>query len=568
MSNRREMQIAEAILDSFTEPANPDAWWRGAMLYEIYVRSFRDSSGDGIGDLPGILEKLDYLADLGVDGIWLSPFYPSPQVDFGYDITDLRGVDPLHGTMDDMLTLIEAVHDRDLRILIDFAPCHTSDEHPWFAESRQSRDNDRADWYVWADPAPDGMPPNNWLSSFGGSAWEWEPKRAQFYFHPFLKCQPALNLRNEDALNAVLDSMIFWRDLGIDGFRLDAVQCLCWDETLRNNPPSRKNDIDVAIGGGPNNPFKRQEHHFDRDVPYGLEIIERMRKTLSDGYPDLALVGELADVDSSRFAVKYCGGDRRLHAVYDFDIINAGEDIDHWKELLGRRLDFLGNGWLYNVFTNHDSVRAISNLTPTAVEARRADDAAKLLLFLQATLRGGAIIYQGEELGLPQPELEYDDLRDPWAKNLWPDFEGRDGVRTPMPWKAEGPSAGFSDGDKTWMAVPDEHRPLSVERQDADDGSVLAFFRALMRWRRDHPALRRGEETIHESGRRPLLVFDRQDGDLVLRVVANLGLDDSFLPDAGGEALDCPGATLSPGENGYHVPGLGFGVIARKAARS
>ncbi|SLN65751.1 Oligo-1,6-glucosidase [Roseivivax jejudonensis] len=561
----REALIAEAMLIP-SRPADAERdWWRGGIFYEVYVRSFQDSDGDGVGDLRGVIDRLDYIRSLGVDGVWLSPFYPSPGEDFGYDISDFRNVDPQLGSLGDVMELIEACHDRDLKLLLDFIPCHTSEEHHWFVESRRARTGPRADWYIWADAAEDGGPPNNWLSSFGGgSAWTWEPRRQQYYYHPFLQCQPALNLRNPEVLEAVIDALRFWLDLGVDGFRLDAVQCLCWDDKLRNNPPRYDGDDQVRLGGGPSNPFARQQHLFDRDLPDAIPIIERLREAVDAYSPSRALIGELADLDSSRFAVKYTADGNRLHAVYDFDLINTDQTLEEWMHQLDIRSDFIGSGWLMNNFTNHDSIRAVSNLTSFAVDAGRTGEAAKLLLFLQATLRGGGIVFQGEELGLPQPELPYEALRDPWSINLWPDFVGRDGVRTPMPWDAQAAQAGFSTG-APWMPVPQEHLPFAVSRQEDDPDSVLSFFRALMAWRREVPLLRMGSERAGSRAAVPLVVFDRYDADRTLTVILNFSLAERwFAADPPATLLeDVPGSLAEMGEQGVRLPGLGFAVLDR-----
>ena len=443
MEGGRETLIAEALLD----PSEPERheWWRGAMFYEVYLRSFRDSDGDGIGDLAGLQEKLDYIQSLNVDGIWLSPFYPSPQKDFGYDITDFCAVDPTFGTLDEFDRLLADAHNRGLAVLIDIVPCHTSDEHPWFQESRRDPDGTMGDWYIWADPAHDGGPPNNWLSSFGGPAWTWDPRRSQYYYHPFLTCQPALNLRNPDTLAAMLNVLRFWMGRGVDGFRMDAVQCLTCDPMLRSNPPCPEGESIRSLGGGPHNPFRKQLHYFDRDVPESLPIVEAIRAVMQEGSPEGIAIGELADIDSSRAAVKYTEFGKRFHAVYDFDMINAVQSVQDMREIIRTRTEFVGSGEIMTVFTNHDSERAVSNLTNFAADAGKADAAAKLLLFLQCTMRGGGILYQGDELGLPQPTLGREDLQDPWGKAFWPDFAGRDGVRTPIPWQAEARHAGFSD---------------------------------------------------------------------------------------------------------------------------
>ena len=559
----REALIAEAMLKG-RRPHDPARdWWRGAMFYEVYIRSFQDSDGDGVGDLKGVLDRVDYLAALGVDGVWLSPCYPSPGKDFGYDISDFRNIDPQLGDLGDMIDLIRACHDRGLKLLLDFIPCHTSIDHPWFTDSRQSREGPRANWYVWADAAPDGGPPNNWLSSFGGgSAWTWEPRRQQYYYHPFLDCQPALNLRDPETLEAVLDALRFWLDLGIDGFRIDAVQCLCWDMHLRDNPPRHPGDDQVRLGGGPGNPFARQQHFFDRDLPDAIGILETMRAAVDAYDPPRVLIGELADVDSSRFAVKYTVDGERLHAVYDFDLINTDQTMEQWMAQLDTRADFIGSGWLMNCFTNHDSVRAVSNLTAFAERAGRAPEAAKLLLFMQATLRGGGILFQGEELGLPQPEMRFEDLQDPWSINLWPDFVGRDGVRTPLPWAAQAPNAGFSRGPP-WMPVAEAHVPLAVDAQEEDPDSVLNFFRALTRWRRTLPILLLGEERSGTNDLAPLVVFHRYDDSRYLTVILNFSLEERWYPclDPMEMLEGVPGARGEKDENGVRLPGLGFAIL-------
>lgn len=562
MIERSDTLLAEALLAEPEPQISKHDWWRGAIFYQIYLRSFRDSDGDGVGDLRGVIEKLDYLQELGIDGIWLSPFYLSPQQDFGYDVSDMRAIDPLFGTLEDLLELIEGAHQRGLRVLADFIPCHTSEEHRWFQESRSSRDGDKADWYVWADAAPDGTAPNNWLSSFGGTAWTWEPRRSQYYYHPFLACQPALNLRSEDTLQAVIDAMAYWRDIGIDGFRLDAVQCLCWDKALRSNPARLGNHDDIALGGGPNNPFASQDHVFDRDVPDSMVVIERLRKELTKDHPEFALIGELTDIDTSRLAVKYTGGNNRLHAVYDFDLIHKGQSIQRWIETLRVRTSFIKSGWMMNVMTNHDSERAVSNLTSFAQGAKERSDAAKLLLFLQATLKGGGFVFQGEELGLPQPHLDKDDLQDPWGINLYPDFAGRDGVRTPFPWSSKSKNGGFTEAEKPWLPVPRDHLDLAADRQVEDPSSVLSFFKDLQAWRRRNPFLRHGREVIHSADTVPVIAFDRRalDGSKSLTFVANFSREVRFFP-CRGSLVSFPHSSATMDCKGVHLPPLAFAAL-------
>ena len=562
----RETVLARAMLRPPLEPMSRQEWWRGCALYQIYIRSFNDTDADGVGDLRGVIEKLDYIRGLNVDGFWLSPFFPSPQKDFGYDVTDFRNVDSRLGTMDDFMELLEEAHKCGLKLLIDFVPGHTSDEHPWFLESREDRDNPKADWFIWADAEPNGGPPNNWLSSFGGSAWTWEPRRCQYYYHPFLECQPALNLRNPAALEAMLDNMAFWFDRGVDGMRFDAVQCLTCDPDLRSNPTVSSAGSSVMYGGGPNNPFARQVHLFDRDVPEALEIVERMRDVANRYDPQPVLIGELADTDSSRLSEKYTTEHLGFHAVYDFDLINTEKDVTTFSELLEARSAFLRTGWLMNVFSNHDARRSVSNMTDFALPADNRRQAAKLLAFMQFALKGGGILYQGEELGLTHAKLDYEDLQDPWGRNLWPDFEGRDGARTPMPWQADSKNAGFSHGDP-WLPVVDEHVPLAVDTQLADPDSNLNFVRDFLAWRRNEPLLKWGGERVYLMDVAPLIVWDRYGEGRSLTCIANFSLLQTMFPFGNrdwGELLPIPGSTAQTSGRGVSLEPLGFAILERQ----
>lgn len=504
-------------------PPDPPEWWRGAIFYEVYTHSFNDTMGNGLGDIRGVTEKLPYIRDLGVDGLWLTPFYPSPQEDNGYDVSDFTDVHPWFGRVEDVQKLIDSAHESGLMIMFDFIAGHTSDQHPWFQESARSRDNDKADWYVWADAAADGGPPNNWISSFGGLAWRWVPQRSQYCYRPFLDSQPALNLANQQVMAAMLDNMRFWLDMGLDGFRLDAIQCISHDSDLRSNPPARPRE-NPSVGGGPNNPFKQQVHLFDRDVPEAMQLLQHFRRVAEEYDPPRVLIGELADVDSSRLAPKYTAGPDRLHAVYDFDLINRAESLNDWSSMLELRSAYLVPGASLNVLTNHDSPRAVSNLMPKACEAGEARAAAKLLLFLQCTLMGGAILFQGEELGLEQPHIPYEDIQDPWAKALWPDFLGRDGVRCPLPWQRDAKNCGFSDSDRPWLKVPETYRESAVDVQESDPDSVLHFTRRLLRWRRSVPMLRTAPEQIILDTPPKTIAFERLKADNRLVFAANFDM--------------------------------------------
>ncbi|HWX50806.1 MAG TPA: alpha-glucosidase [Roseomonas sp.] len=463
-------------------------WWRGAVIYQIYPRSFADSNGDGVGDLAGIEARLPHIASLGVDAVWICPFYASPGRDFGYDISDHIAVDPQFGRLEDFDRLVATAHDLGLKVLVDLVGGHTSDQHPWFQRSRTSRDVREADWYSWADPSPDGTPPNNWLSVFGGPAWTWEPRRRQYYLHHFLSSQPSLNLANPAALEAVLEVGEFWLKRGVDGFRLDAIDFLAHDPALRSNP-SRP----LADGKMPAKLFGLQQHDHDMMHPETLAILRRIR-ALTDRYPGTATLGEVSSQEGAFERVRrYTAGEDLLHMAYTLRPLRGGFDHPTVTDLIRASAAGEGEeGWPCWSFSNHDVERAVSRWSPTG---RESPDPrfARLLAALLLSLRGSVCLYQGEELGLPEAELALEDIRDPFGLTYWPEFRGRDGSRTPMPWEAGAPQAGFSSG-QSWLPVPAAHHPLAVDRQEGDAGSVLHTWRRLLRQRQAHPALVRGAQ--------------------------------------------------------------------------
>ncbi len=472
-------------------------WWQGAVFYQIYPRSFQDSDGDGVGDLPGILSRLSYIADLGVDAIWLSPFFTSPMADFGYDVADYCSVDPLFGNLDDFDRLLAKAHDLGLKVIIDQVYSHTSDQHQWFRESRTNKTNDKADWYVWEDPRPDGGPPTNWHSVFGGPAWTWDTRRRQYYLHNFLSSQPDLNFHNLAVQDAILDVARFWLDRGVDGFRLDVANYYFHDADLRDNPPSGLSDQ--------SRPYLYQQHLYNRSRPESLTFTERLR-ALTDNYDDRMMVGELftsAPVDRT---LAYTEGKRRLHTAYNFFFLEQ----DHVsQQLLQQALTPFEkqNAWPSWSFSNHDVPRAVSRLTNGHPPG---DGLAKLLLALVAGLRGTIFLYQGEELGLPQADIAFEDLQDPEAIRFWPDNLGRDGCRTPIPWEAAAHQAGFSTV-KPWLPIAAPHRPQAVDKQMSDPRSVLRFTQTLLAARKSLEALQKGTLTFHEAPD-PMILFERQQG--------------------------------------------------------
>lgn len=489
-------------------------WWRGATLYQVYPRSFLDTDGDGVGDLRGIEARLDHIAGLGVDAIWICPFYVSPGRDFGYDISDHVAVDPQFGTLEDFDRLLRAAHAAGLKVLVDLVGGHTSDQHPWFQRSRASRQAPEADWYVWADPSPDGTPPNNWLSVFGGAAWTWEPRRRQYYLHHFLSTQPSLNLHGPGALEAVLAVGEFWLKRGVDGFRLDAIDFLAHDPALRSNPPRP-----AADGQVPAKLFGLQEHRHDMIQPGLFDILRRIR-ALTDRYPGTVTLGEVSSQDGAFDRVRrYSAGHDLLHMAYTLRPLRGGFDHATLRDLLaeaGREAE----GWPCWSFSNHDAERAVTRWNPAGRDAPPDPRFARLLAAIMISLRGSLCLYQGEELGLPEAVLAHEQIRDPFGLAYWPEFRGRDGSRTPMPWQADAPQAGFSTA-KPWLPVPEAHHPLAVDRQEMDEDSMLQVWRRALGTRRAYPALSRGGLRPLDLGA-PLLGLVRDYGGEHILIVLNL----------------------------------------------
>lgn len=465
-------------------------WWKGAVIYQVYPRSFFDSNADGIGDLPGVTAKLDHIASLGVDAIWLAPFFTSPQKDFGYDVSDYRGVDSSFGTLADFDKLIVTAHRLGLKVLIDQVWSHTSDQHPWFLQSRADRSNDKANWYVWADPLPDGTPPNNWLAVFGGSAWKWEPRRRQYYLHHFLSEQPALNFHNIAVIDAVLDAGRFWLERSVDGFRLDAIDWLLHDPKLRSNPAMKN------VGNVPAKLFGMQEHKYDLLHPDTENVLARIRN-LMDEYPGTATLGEVSSQPGAFLRVKgYTSGQDHLHMAYTLRWLRCGFDWTSVGEILQDVASFNDHGWPCLSFSNHDAERAISRWNPDPSTRSPDPRFARLLFTLLLTMRGSVCIYQGEELGLTEATLSFKQMQDPFGIAHFPAFRGRDGSRTPIPWEPHLPHAGFTQGNAPWLPVPGDHHALAVAAQEDDPEALLHACREIIALRKAHPELMHGDFTI------------------------------------------------------------------------
>jgi alpha-glucosidase len=487
----------------------PLAWWRGAAIYQIYPRSFADSNGDGVGDLPGITAHLQYVASLGVAAIWLSPFFRSPMKDFGYDISDYRDIDPIFGTLADFDRLVECAHGLGLKVIIDQVFSHTSDQHAWFRESRSSRDNPRADWYVWADAKPDGSPPSNWQSVFGGPAWTWDARRRQYYLHNFLAEQPDLNVHNAAVQDALLDAAAFWIDRGVDGFRLDAINYVMHDPALRDNPPApdvgpRTRPVDFQL------PVHNKSY---ADIP---QFIERIR-SLTDSRGDCFTVAEVGGADAGAEMRLFTSGTARCHSAYGFDFLYADRLTPRLVErALKAWPDADGCGWPSWAFSNHDAPRAVTRWAAASDRAAMARTAMLLL----ACMRGNIFIYQGEELGLPQAQIRFEELRDPEAIANWPQTLGRDGARTPMPWSSEPENP--TSAARPWLPIVPEHRALAVDRQERDPDSLLAYTRHVLALRSGHDALRHGSVQVLEASD-AVLAFERWSREQRLLCVFNLG---------------------------------------------
>jgi len=481
-----------------------DPWWKHAVFYEIYPRSFQDSDGDGIGDLNGITQRLDYLQSLGVDAIWLSPIYPSPQVDFGYDISDYENIDSQYGTLADFDRLVAEAKKRNIRILMDMVMNHTSDKHKWFIESASSKDNPKRDWYVWRDGkaggTPPNNPPNNWISEFGHSAWQYDPKTGQYYYHRFYTQQPDLNWRNPAVEKAMFDSVRFWLDRGVAGFRFDAIPTLFEDPALRD-----AKEIEGT------NPYgdRKQEHDMYDNLPEVHDVMRRLR-ALADQYPgDRVLIGETY-LPNIQELDKWYGGAKHDELQLPMDMqVGFTNQLD--ANLLRQRISdaetkISGNQPLF-VFDNHDNIRSWDRYG----DGVHNEAIAKLIAALLFTSRSTALMYYGEEIGMvTTPPTRVEDVKDPIGVTGWPLEKGRDGERTPMQWD-DSKNAGFSTADTTWLPVPASYRATSVKAEEHEPNSLLNWHKQLIALRRKEPALRNGKMVMIDVNNPSVLSFIRQD---------------------------------------------------------
>ncbi len=530
-------------------------WWQTAVVYQIYPRSFRDANGDGVGDLAGITEKLGYLADLGVGAVWLSPFYPSPQADFGYDVSDYRGVDPQYGTLDDFDRLAARAHALGLKLIVDFVPNHSSDRHPWFEESRRSRDSDKRDWYVWRDPKPDGSPPNNWLSHFGGPAWTLDEVTGQYYLHSFLREQPDLNWRNPAVVDEMMDTLRFWMARGVDGFRIDVAHAILKDPELRDNP--------IAEGGTFHKPMGAYDtlvHVHDKAHPDVHDAFARFRRTV-DGFDgqERVTIGEIHEYDDlGRWASYYgtpteAGGLSGLHMPFNFGLLNTPWTAAGVRAHVDAIEAVLPDGaWPNSVLGNHDERRLATRLGAESV---------RLAGMLLLTLRGAPTLYYGDELGVEEVDVPLAQRKDPWGFRSGVPELSRDGCRTPMAWDAS-EGAGFSDGADPaayWLPLHARHATVNVATEAADPDSVLAFYRRALAVRAASAALQAGDYRPLDSVPADVFAFERIAGDDRALVVLHVG---------GGEAEVAVPATFRGGPvalatHGRDVEGAAVGESVR-----
>ena len=531
---------------------SPPEWWRNAVLYQIYPRSFMDANGDGIGDLRGIADRLDHVARLGCDGVWISPFFRSPMADMGYDVADYTDIDPIFGTLADFDALMAKARALGLKVVIDQVFNHSSDRHPWFLESRSSRDNPKADWYIWADPLPDGSPPNNWPAVFGGPAWAWDGVRRQYYMPSFLAEQPDLTRRTPEVVAAVLDAMRFWLDRGIDGFRLDAVNHCLKDDRLRNNPPKP-----FEPGTEPFNHYDWQYQRYSKNRPENLDLLRAIR-ALCDQYPDRMLLGEVGDPDRAiELMGEYTSGNDKLHMAYSFDMLSPAFTPAHFTEVVEGFFRGAPEGWPLWSMSNHDVIRHVSRW---AKWDAGGDALARQALSLLLAFDGAVCLYQGEELGLPQTVLDYEEIQDPMGKRFWPADKGRDGCRTPIPWEAGEVNAGWGTG-RPWLPVKAPQRARAVDRQAGVAGSVLEFYRAAIAHRKATPQLSsRGMAFVPSDP--PLLRF-RRGAEAPLDCLYNLSTEPITVEVGDGPAISGPAqaarladGVLALGPNGWaHLAG-------------
>lgn len=493
---------------------NKFLWWQTGIIYQVYPRSFQDSNGDGIGDLRGILSRLDYLQWLGVNAIWISPIYPSPMADFGYDISDYTGIHPLFGTMEDFDELLAQAHARNMKIVLDLVPNHTSDQHPWFVESRSSRNNPKRDWYIWKDAREDGSPPNNWLSVFGGNAWEWDEPTRQYYYHAFLKEQPDLNWRNPEVQQAMLDVMRYWLDKGVDGFRVDVMWHMIKDEQLRDNPVNPDYQLHMAT-------YEQLLPVYSTDQPEVHGIVQKMRRLL-DEYDERMMIGEIY-LPIHKLVSYYGVSEKEAHLPFNFLLLSLPWEAQRIATAIDEYEGALpGDAWPNWVLGNHDQHR---------ITSRVGTEQAKVAAMMLMTLRGTPTIYYGEEIAMTDVPIPFDEVQDPQGKNMPDKNLSRDPCRTPMQW-TDADAAGFTRA-KPWLRVSSSYKRVNVEKQKEDSRSHLSLYKELIALRQSEPSLLWGNYVPVYADQQSLVYRREAPGEKAFLVLLNLTHRPSYiqLPD-------------------------------------
>ena len=503
-------------------------WWKSAVFYQIYPRSFYDSNNDGIGDLQGVTKKLDHLNDgngggLGIDAIWFSPFFTSPQADFGYDVSDYCNIDEDYGTLEDFDNLVAEAHKRNIKVVLDLVLNHSSDQHEWFKESRTDSTNPKADWYVWADPKPDGSPPNNWLAVFGGAAWTYEPQREQYYLHNFLAEQPDLNWYNPEVREVLADVVRFWMNRGVDGFRLDTANYYAHDQELRDNPKRPPNSRPLEDDQEAN-PLSSYITKYSKDRPENIEFIHYLRTIFDEGN-SIVSVGEIGSSEgldeTLKLGADYVKHGDGLHMAYTFAMLNKEMNAEYFKHVVRFTEDMIEDGWPCWSLSNHDCTRMMSRYN--CFNEREGFQQMMLLLLL--SLRGTPIIYYGEEIDMEEYRISKEEVKDPQGIRFWPDIKGRDGCRLPFPWDSKASNQGFNDGAKPWLPAKNT---LTLDKAVADPNSTFHVLKEMLTIRKNYPALQIGNfrEILIEG---KCFVFERKTVNQTIIIAVNFSVEEHHL---------------------------------------
>ena len=503
-------------------------WWKSAVFYQIYPRSFYDSNNDGIGDLKGVTKKLDHLNDgngggLGIDAIWFSPFFTSPQADFGYDVSDYCNIDEDYGTLEDFDNLVAEAHKRNIKVVLDLVLNHSSDQHEWFKESRTDSTNPKADWYVWADPKPDGSPPNNWLAVFGGAAWTYEPQREQYYLHNFLAEQPDLNWYNPEVREVLADVVRFWMNRGVDGFRLDTANYYAHDQELRDNPKRPPNSRPLEDDQEAN-PLSSYITKYSKDRPENIEFIHYLRTIFDEGN-SIVSVGEIGSSEgldeTLKLGADYVKHGDGLHMAYTFAMLNKEMNAEYFKHVVRFTEDMIEDGWPCWSLSNHDCTRMMSRYN--CFYEREGFQQMMLLLLL--SLRGTPIIYYGEEIDMEEYRISKEEVKDPQGIRFWPEIKGRDGCRLPFPWDSKASNQGFNDGAKPWLPAKNT---LTLDKALADPNSTFHVLKEMLTIRKNYPALQIGNfrEILIEG---KCFVFERKTVNQTIIIAVNFSLEEHHL---------------------------------------